>query len=136
MWLIKPCFDAFIEPGTKYRQALRWCFNWLSKCIYFLMLPIKIAWIKIIITYQMYDLSSHNKTIAIFAQERKKNQASPPSESNPQVFLLSGPHSSLYPPCFDSPCQVGSHPSVITVLYLRWGQHQHCDNWTRAARHI
>lgn len=27
----------------------------------------------------------------------------------------------------------GCHPSVITVLYLYKRQHQHCDNWARAA---
>ena len=33
-------------------------------------------------------------------------------------------------------CQGGHHHSVITVLYLPWAQHQHCDNWTRAAWQI
>lgn len=85
--------------------------------------------------FQRFLLSKRHWQVHYFWN--KKNplscNLSPTSKTNKPLWFLSSLWSAgsrLHS------CQVGSHPSVITVLYLRWGQHQHCDNWTRAACHI
>lgn len=129
MWIIKTCFDAFIQPGTKYRTKYRqalmfrvsefpsrrrgWMkqFAYFAKPIYlFLDAPPKNCMDKkdYILNLRLSKLQWNTHNICTRKTDKIKHS---PSESHPPAFLLSGPHGSLSFPSLFSFCVSSWQPS-------------------------